>query len=207
MNLAVRGKRKPKAPCLGCFLSPQFCICDLIPLLHLKTKVSLIVHHRELKRTTNTGRLVVKALSNSEMRIRGQGRAALNLSDLLSADYQSYLFYPCDSAQQLSAELLSQVKKPIQLIVPDGNWRQASKVHYRHPELKDVPRIMIGTPSMHGDLSQFHLRAEHTDFGMATLQAVAEALTIIEGPEIGGRLMDLYHAKLRKTLLGRGQLV
>lgn len=195
-------KRKPKDPCNVCYLNQNLCICKVIPTLDLRTKISLIIHAKELKRTTNTGRLALEALTNSEMRIRGLGRDALDLSDLLSLQYDTLLFFPCADAVELTPVFIQQFSKPIQLIVPDGNWRQASKVHTRHPELKDIPRVMISTPNT----SQFHLRAESTSEGMATLQAIAYAMGAIEGLAVQNQLLELYNAKLQATLVGRGQL-
>ena len=192
-------KRKTQDPCQGCFLHKDRCICDHFPSLTLKTKVSLIVHAKELKRTTNTGRLAVKILTNSEMRIRGEGREALDLSDMLVPEYRTLLFYPSPNAIELNRELVEASPLPIQLIVPDGNWRQASKVHYRHHELKDIPRVMISTPN----LNLQHMRAETTESGMATLEAIASALGIIEGSEVKDALMKFYQLKLEGTLSGR----
>ena len=84
--------------------------------------------------------------------------------------------------------------------MPDGNWRQASKVFGRHPELKSIPKVKISTPN----ISKSHLRAEHSAEGMATLQAIAYALGVIEGPAVMQALLQLYQAKLEKTLFGRG---
>ena len=39
---------------------------------------------------------------------------------------------------------------------------------------------------------------------MATLQAIAHALGVIEGDLVKAQLMKLYHAKLEQTLIGRG---
>jgi hypothetical protein len=39
---------------------------------------------------------------------------------------------------------------------------------------------------------------------MATLQAIAHGLGVIEGDLVKGQLMKLYQAKLEQTLLGRG---
>ena len=76
---------------------------------------------------------------NSEMRIRGEGRETLDLRDLLTGEYRTFLFYPSRDAVELDKELVVQDPRPIQLIVPDGTWRQARKIHSRHPELKDYP--------------------------------------------------------------------
>lgn len=192
--------RKTKDPCPVCFLNPALCICEFIPRLDLKTRLCLVVHYRELRRTTNTGRLAVHSLVNSEMRVRGEDRAGLDLSDLLSPQYRTLLFYPSDEAEDLTPEFVAADPRPIQLIVPDGNWRQASKVHYRHQELKDVPRVMIKA----ANTAKYHLRVEHTEEGMATLQAIAEALGVIEGGLVKAALLKLYQAKLERTLFARG---
>lgn len=41
---------------------------------------------------------------------------------------------------------------------------------------------------------------------MATLQAIAHALGIIEGDRVQAQLMKLYHTKIERTLIGRGLL-
>lgn len=193
-------QRKTRAPCSGCSLHIDRCICHHIPRLELRTKISLIIHAKELKRTTNTGTLALKALPNSEMRVRGLETTRLDLSSLLDPTYRTLLFYPSKDAVELDEALIADSPLPIQLIVPDGNWRQASKVHYRHSELKAVPRVMISAPN----LSTLHLRAESTAHGMATLQAIAFALGIIEGAQVQDQLLDLYQRKVEQTILGRG---
>lgn len=196
-------QRKTKDPCVGCSLHKSRCICEFISQISLKTKVSLIIHAKELKRTTNTGTLALKCLANSDVFVRGQDQKPLDLSSLLSAEYDTLLFYPTENATELTTEYIAKFNRPIQLIVPDGNWRQASKVHYRHPELATIPRVMINTPN----LASAHLRNENTEYGMATLEAIAFALGIIEGRSIQNHLMQVYYKKLEQTLLGRGQKV
>lgn len=199
-GLSLQRKRKTKDPCPECFLHRSLCICDSIPSLDTQTRLCLVIHAKELKRTTNTGRLAIKALKNSEMRVRGENRDGLDLSDLLTSEYRTVLFYPCDDAVELNSRFVQQDKRPLQLIVPDGNWRQASKVHYRHKELKDLPRVKISSPNQ----ATQHLRAETTPEGMATLEAIAHAFHIIEGPAVGEKLQKLYELKLERTLAGRG---
>ena len=200
MSQGLRTGRKTKEPCAVCFMHPERCICEFIPKLNLKTRLCLVVHYRELRRTTNTGSLAVKALINSEMRVRGEDRAGMDLSAVLNDEYRTVLFYPSEDAQDLTAEFVAADPRPIQMIVPDGNWRQASKVHYRHKELKDVPRVMIKA----ANTAKYHLRAEHMEEDMATLQAIAHAMGVLEGPEVKEELLKLYNLKLERTLLGRG---
>lgn len=199
MNILLR-QRKTKNPCSRCGLNPKVCICEFIPKLILKTRILLVVHAKELKRTTNTGKLTLEALPNSIMKIRGIKNEALDLSDQLTSDYQSLLYYPADGAEDLNQNFMKSLTRPVQLIVPDGNWRQASKVHIRHKELRGLPRVMIKEKNT----ARYHLRAESTSYGMSTLEAIAKALGVIEGLEVEAALMQMYRAKLQNTLKGRG---
>ncbi len=200
-KIKKKGKRKTQDPCEVCFLHKDRCICEFIPRLNSKTKISLVIHAKEMKRTTNTGLLATKALINSEVFIRGKMGESLDLSGLLTSEYRNVVFYPSDDAVELNSEFVQQSELPIRLIVPDGNWRQASKVHYRHNELKDLPRVMIKDRNT----DKRHLRAETTEEGMATLQAIANALGIIESEDLKRELLKLYHIKLERTLQGRGK--
>lgn len=99
---------------------------------------------------------------------------------LNGTEQSPFLFFPSDNAIELDQKVLYESHLPIQLIVPDGNWRQPSNVHYRHPELKHIPRVMISAPNT----STLFMRSETTEYGMATLHAIAMVLGIIEGPEV-----------------------
>lgn len=155
-----------------------------------------------MSRSSNTGLLALKALRNGEVRIRGEGREALDLSDLLvDTGYRTLLLFPANGALELG-DMVGQDPRPIQLIVPDGTWRQARKLVSRHPELMVVPRVKIRAP----DRSVFQLRAQSQPDRMATLHALACALGVIEGEQIATQLMTLYHTKIQRTLAGRGIL-
>ena len=193
--------RKTKDPCEGCGLHRARCICALTPRLDLKTRLTLIVHAKELKRTTNSGRLAARALVNSDMVVRGLGQVLVPLK----AGYRPLLLFPSDNARELTAELVAESALPVQLLVPDGNWRQASKVALRQPELAGAERVMI---SRINEADQ-HLRRENHPAGMSTLEAVVFAMRVLEGEEAFQQLREFYFAKLKATIAGRstGSLV
>lgn len=141
----------------------------------------------------------MRALKNSLMFERGKTREPLDLTPILQEDYKSLLLFPSESAVELTESFVSQQGQPIQLIVPDGNWRQASKVAIRHPELRYTQHVTITKTNQ----DKLHLRKETTEMGMATLKAIAEALAIIEGPSKVESLMALYQKKLENTWQGR----
>jgi DTW domain-containing protein YfiP len=202
IKLERKRKRKTKDPCPNCALHLDLCLCEHIPKLDLATKVSLIIHHKELKRTSNTGQLALKSLSNSTMYVRGLKNEPIDMEQLLSDEYETLLLFPTDDAEVLTPKLVSSIDKKIQIIVPDGNWRQASKVNTRYPELENIKRVKVARVGV----DPYHLRVETTQDGMATLQAIAYALGAIEGEDIQNELLKLYDEKLVRTLVGRGKL-
>jgi tRNA-uridine aminocarboxypropyltransferase len=194
-------RRRDQESCPTCYMNRAFCICDAIPTLALRTRVCLVIHVNEVKRSSNTGRLALRALINSEMRVRGETRETLDLSYLLNPSYRTFLFYPSEDAVELKSELIGADPRPVQLIVPDGSWRQAGKMLYRHPELNGVPRVKLGAAT-----PRYYMRAQHRPEGMATLQAIAHGLGIIEGDHVEAELMKLYDAKIERTLMAKGTL-
>ncbi|HET9550745.1 MAG TPA: tRNA-uridine aminocarboxypropyltransferase [Candidatus Binatia bacterium] len=198
----MTGLAKTRPRCSQCDSSLTLCMCAVLPRLELRTKVTLVIHRHERLRSSNTGMLARRALVNSALRIRGESREMLDLSDLLSPRYRSLLFYPSSDAVELTAALVAEDPRPIQLIVPDGTWRQARKIHSRHHELNAIPRVKISTPND----STYQLRAQSRREGMATLLAIAFALGIIEGEVVAAQLMQLYQARVARTLKARGLL-
>ena len=198
----LRNTRRAKNPCPGCAAARESCLCAVLPRIELATKICLVIHHRELTRSSNTGLLAVRALVNSEVRVRGAGRDSLDLKNLLTPQYRTFLLYPSPDAVELTKALAVQDARPIQLIVPDGTWRQARKLHSRHAELRNVARVKLSVPSD----STYQLRAQSQPGRMATLQAIAHALGVIEGAAVRDQMMTLYHAKIERTLIGCGIL-
>lgn len=195
-------KRKTKDPCVECGLHLERCICREILRLDLQTQIVLMVHAKELKRTTNTGRLALKALTNAHLVVRGESTERVDVSALLGGGYQDLLLYPSDDADDLND--FKRDGRPVRLFVPDGNWRQAAKVAIRHPELATVPRVKLSTPF---DPYAPRLRREPKEGGMATLEAIAHALAILEGQTVAEQILGIYQAKLKATLIGRGKKI
>ena len=165
------------------------------------------MHHRERYLTTNTARLARLCLPRCEIRLRGLGPNTLDLSDLIHEEGKvSLLLFPSEDAHVLSPEYLEKIKMPIKLIVPDGSWRQASKVAKREAELKNIDRVTL--PFI--KLSEYRLRREPKDEGLATFEAIARSIGIIEGPERGPKIQklleDVFRVMVSRTLKSRGTL-
>lgn len=173
------------------------CVCALLPRLDLRTRLVLILHRYEARKPTNTGQLAASCLVNSEIIVRGhEGKPTAPL--VWGDDVQPVFLFPHEDARPL-AEIAAR-GKPIVLVVPDGTWRQASKVRARVAGLADIPCVTLPP----GEPTQYRLRAEHREGGLATIEAIARALAITEGPAVRAALEEVFDQVVARTLYTRG---
>lgn len=199
-------RRKPEARCAICKMRQELCLCAEIAktraqLPQLDTKIFILMHHREAKLPTNTGRLAQLAIPSCEVRIRGLEDQPLNPEGILDEARQPLFLYPSESSVPLNEVAIT---KPVTLILADGNWRQASKVAKREAFLQGVPQVHL----MSERPSQYRLRSEPKPQGLATFEAVVRALGILEGargPELERILDELFALMVSRTLGSRGQ--
>jgi DTW domain-containing protein len=78
------------------------------------------------------------------------------------------------------------VGRPRALLFLDGSWTQTRRMLQRNPALCALPRL-----SLPGGAPRLRLR-QPPEGGMATLEAVAAALGIVESPALATRLDRLY---------------
>jgi DTW domain-containing protein YfiP len=178
----------------------ELCICQALPRYTLATRLVLVMHRREQHKPTATGPLALEALTNSELRIHGHRDRPLDCSDLDSPDRRTLLLYPGEDASVLNSELLARDRRPVTLVVPDGNWGQAARMGWRLPGLghAEMVRLPEGPPTRWG------IRREYHPQGLATFEAIARALGIIESPAVQEGLEELFRLMVERTLQARG---
>lgn len=184
--------------CPRCYMHGSLCVCTLIPKIATRTRLMLIIHRIEARKPSNTGRLGVECLSNSETWVRGheENRADAYQPD---AEYQSIFLFPHEDAVPLTE--FAQSKLPVKLIVPDGTWRQAAKVRNRVAGFKDLPCAILppDQPSI------YRLRSEAHAHGLATVEAIARALGILEGLAVRHEIEHVFQVMVERTLWSRGE--
>jgi DTW domain-containing protein YfiP len=162
--------------CAGCRLISRECLCALIPRIETTTRVVVVLHHAEDRKPSNTGRLAQRCLPNSEIVIRGGFEQATGVPDWF-AHGDPVLLFPHPDARPLEAWRNS--GRPVTLIVPDGTWRQAQRVRRRIAGLASIPCAFVARASP----SRYLLRRTPDPRRLATLEAIAEALAVLEGLE------------------------
>lgn len=165
----------PRPRCERCQRPIAHCLCPLIPSLDSRTRVVVLQHPSETSHALNTARLAALGLINAELRV---GEVFDDLETLLaSPGYRPVLLFPGDGAEVLQAYGAGIDKLPLLLIVPDGTWRKARKMLYLNPLLEALPRVTLGqvTPS------RYRLRKAPEPGALSTIEAVVQALNVLEG--------------------------
>jgi DTW domain-containing protein YfiP len=189
--------------CGRCRMLGALCICGLIPAppLATRTRVVLYIHRYEDRKPTNTGRLATMCLANSEIIVRGH-ESRPSAPFVAPEGTQPLLLFPLEAATPLVEWAAEHAGAPVTLVVPDGTWRQAAKVRNRVPGLHDLTCVTLPP----GEPSRYRLRSEPVDGGLATFEAIARALEILEGPAVRGVLEAVFLAMVERTLWSRGHI-
>ena len=189
----------PMHRCARCAMHGSLCVCALVPRLETKTRLMLVIHRTEVRKPTNTGRLAASCLVNHAIVVRGH-EGAPTPPFVPEPGTQPLFLFPHEGARPLADFARSTM--PVTLVVPDGTWRQASKVRARVAGFRDVPCVSlpIEEPSI------YRLRSEAHAHGLATIEAIARAMGILEGVAVRRAIEHVFRAMVERTLWARGLL-
>jgi DTW domain-containing protein len=208
-------KPKPHLRCEGCRLHRSLCICALIPRVMTRTRVVLLVHQLEANKPTSTGLLASQCLANGEVAYRGrspserEGAAAdpSHMFDSIraaSVGRRPLLLYPSDDAIPL--EQVQPEPLPVLLVVPDGTWRQGARTRAHVSRRLGIPCVRVESGGADGR----RLRVPTRSGRLATVEALAAALRMLEGPEAGpaveAALLRIYRVMCDRTLWSNGRI-
>ena len=188
--------------CPTCAMPATLCICALVPRIQTRTRLTVLVHYREARKPTNTGQLAARCLAESAVEIVGRRDQPVKLRALHDGELPLVLF-PDDDAVPI--ERYAGCDQRIAVFVPDGTWRQASKMRRRVAGL--VPIQCVTLPD--SGVTEYRLRAEHRIGGLATLEAIARALRILEGDTgaaAEAAMLAVFRVMVDRTRWLRGEL-
>ena len=133
----------------------------------------------------------------------GHKENTLNLNNLDHINRRLLCLFPEDCSKELNADFLKVDSRPITLVVPDGNWRQASKMGRRLPGIEHTTNLRLpeGQPTTWG------LRKETRKGGLASFEAIARALGTIESPEVQADMERLFDLMVATTHKQRGTVL
>lgn len=196
LELPAHRARRGQERCERCALPPAACLCAEFEPLELATHVVVLMHRREVNKTTNTARLVPLALVNAQVRIVGLPEDRAHFDGLASEGRRAVLLFPSDNSVELTPQMS---ESKLTLVAPDGNWRQAHKFARREPQLAALPRVHLPA----GPPSRYALRRHPDERFLATFEALARALGVLEGEAVQRKLEKLLDEKVARTMRTR----
>lgn len=181
----------------------DLCACEVLVTMKVATQLVVVAHRYEMRKPTSTGRLAVLCLEGARLCLRGR-HGAPDDEVTFDANRTPLYLFPCPDAVPLDQwqAARSGAAPPVTLIVPDGTWRQTKRVRRRVPGLAGVQAVSLPEPQP----SSYRLRHAHSADRLATLEAIACAFGILEGPAIEANLMRAFHTVVERTLWSNGRL-
>lgn len=189
-------------PCPTCRQPGWLCVCAYAPRLAIRTPLVVVVHCHDAGRTSNTTRLLTLAVRGAQILRHGDLSGPADPASHVPAGTTPVVLFPGHGARPLTPELVAGLPTPPVLIVPDGNWRQASRMVKRLPLLAGAVKAALPDREFPGTA----LRRNHERHRMSTYEAVAQAVGVLEGEAMSAPLLDFYRRATDRMLMVRGRL-
>lgn len=193
---STAGKR-----CLRCKINLTLCFCNDIHEVKTRSRISVIMHHRETYLTSNTANLAKLVLPQCQILLRGLPNNPFSIDSLKLTPEETPLYlFPHDDAVFLTKEFIeSSPNKNFHLIVPDGTWSQAVKF-YRREDLSNIQCVKLppGAPG------KYRLRKSSDENRLSTYEAILRALAILENNEkVGSEMEEIFDTMVERIIRGR----
>jgi DTW domain-containing protein YfiP len=144
--------------------------------------------------------MALSILTNSELFVHGERERPLDLSRLGSTGRRVLVLFPDALATPLNQLDRTTDQRAISLVVPDGNWRQASRVPRRVPGLQQAELVTLPR----GPATTWGVRRETKQGGLATFEAIARALGLLESDAVRQVMQQYFEKMVRTTFKMRG---
>lgn len=169
--------------CPDCLYPKRVCFCAAVPTVVTRTRVVIVRHHTERDRSSNSGRLAHRALTNSVL-----------------VDYPDGVVPPLDGAWLLFPEgkeiPVAPANPPRAIVALDATWAQARKMYRKLNALRGLPLFKLPVAPM----PEQRLRTAPAPGLVSTIEAIARALRILEGDAVATPLEDLFQAAVAATI-------
>lgn len=192
-----------KTRCYKCRLHDNICMCQLTPRFDLTSRVTIIMHRKEYMLTSNSGILAKNILKNSKILFHGhENRSPIAQNEITPQEYENYILFPSPQATPLDKNFLKRLQKPLNLIVPDGNWRQAKKIMRSVNSLHSLPKVTL--PNL--GKSEYKLRVSPFEDGVCTFEAIARSLKVTDGQKVYQSMLETFKIFVDRSLWTRGKI-
>lgn len=197
----MRQKLNQRLRCPDCRMHLELCVCHLSPRLDMETRVEVVIHYADIRKMSNSGRLVELALKNSAVHIRGLKDKPVEAAPEKKYEIDLVLF-PGHGSVELNEKFLSKLARPVRLLIPDGSWNQASSMVKREPLMQNAVKVHLPA----GTQAKYRIRSQEDPFRLCTFEAIIRALGVIEGSRAEKQLDDFFRVWIYRSLYIKGRI-
>ncbi|UGA54731.1 tRNA-uridine aminocarboxypropyltransferase [Vibrio sp. VB16] len=176
-------------PCLKCGFKFN-CLCEETPYLESKVNIALLMHPNEIRRETNTGKLVSKSLPETLRFTWDRVTPPQELIQLINSNnFRPILLFPSEDSTILDDRIINKNEKPPLFIILDSTWQEANKMIRKSPWLQTLTMMKLS-----GMLnSDYSLRRNQDSGHLCTCETACELLRLSNEPINADRLIVFFH--------------
>jgi DTW domain-containing protein YfiP len=153
-------------------------------------KFTLLTHSKEFGKRSNTGRVVVDVLGGAAEQVRwDRVHPPARLMEEIEAGGVA-LIYP--GGADANGDDLTGIR---QVILIDGTWQEARRIHQRSPYLHKLRRVSLKT----AEKSLYNLRKNQKESGLCTAECVIEILRGTGDISQADRLQESFMELIRSS--------
>ncbi len=175
-------------PCSNCGFTHN-CVCEQLPRFDDSIQVALLCHPNELKRETNTGKILLWSLPGVKQFEWNRKEPPTDLLALIEKHPKPMLLFPNEHSYPIEQNTAD--KEPRLYIVLDATWQEAKKMWRQSPWLQALSQGHL-QPSNH---SNYSLRRNQNEGNLCTCEVGVELMKL-EGlnkqSEELNRFLQLY---------------
>lgn len=179
-------------------------MCDAISPVAAHTRVWVLQHPSEVDHGKNSARLLPLILDTARIFV-GESEAdfAPLRQQLKAENLASVLVYPADDGEVFSLPSVGGLPESRVLLLLDGTWRKALKMYHLNPWLQALPKLALSPEKP----SAYRIRKARRPDSLSTLEAAAEALTLLEPQLDVSALYEVFDAMVSRRLAAMPEAV
>ncbi|MCE9629700.1 MAG: DTW domain-containing protein [Planctomycetia bacterium] len=184
--------------CDGCRLPPRWCVCGALPPVETAVRIDVLIHRSEQWRPSSTGGLLTRAVAGARCHVyqrEDRFHAGVFQPEAIPLPgHDVWILHPRGEELPACGATL-----PPQVLLLDGNWRQANGM------LRVVERIGRCVRLPAGVASRFWLRDQHTAGHLSTAEALLRIFHALGDTRAEEALRLHFELHVYATLRARGQ--
>jgi DTW domain-containing protein YfiP len=177
----------PRELCQKCNYPVKTCLCRFIEPVKHETKILVLQHPSEVNNKKNTIRVLSLLTDNIQIFVGESEEDFIQVKSLLNqANTNYFLLYPSEQAKtwdEYYAQNSSKNDKTTAdnvLIVLDGTWRKAKKIHLCNQWLENIPNLTLNSTRK----TNYGIRKSTVELGLSSIEAIAFALEDMENVSV-----------------------